>query len=366
MSLHPFLMSIPAIEFMHPLRAAESLLASPKIREQRQSSVPFSPVVTPYCSPYPSETTNWKVAFTPPTDITIVGSWATKTSVKGQDGATFGVDLALEMPGVRLSLVAVLDRAQISKQVIFQEKDYLNGRFFQKRAFYLAAVAAALSNSKELSDHISCLYLCPNHDLRTVILVLHPKSSESQVEIGCFYSSDCRSAGSPMDYSRSNAEIRLIPVLPSDSPIPAHRLSPAHTNFRVRQVSEGGPQLATPLYNTALLLASAPRRRLLAVHAATRAVPAFSDALALLRVWANQRGYGGGPHSAHCLVGFEQRGALWPALLELVVFGEKPIERTGRNKHKRKPLGKGLSSYQLFKAALDFIGATHASSLVHI
>jgi U3 small nucleolar RNA-associated protein 22 len=34
------------------------------------------------------------------------------------------------------------------RQSLFQEKDYLNGRFFHKRSFYLATIAAAIQKAK--------------------------------------------------------------------------------------------------------------------------------------------------------------------------------------------------------------------------
>jgi U3 small nucleolar RNA-associated protein 22 len=40
------------------------------------------------------------VSFEKPADVTLVGSWANKISVKGKDGRNFGVDLAVEMPEV--------------------------------------------------------------------------------------------------------------------------------------------------------------------------------------------------------------------------------------------------------------------------
>lgn len=71
----------------HPLEAARSLLKKG--------------IAVPYSLPLPTEDTNWKVSFEKPTDITLVGSWANKISVKAQDGGRFGVDLAVEMPTVR-------------------------------------------------------------------------------------------------------------------------------------------------------------------------------------------------------------------------------------------------------------------------
>jgi U3 small nucleolar RNA-associated protein 22 len=107
------------------------------------------------------------------------------------------------------------------------------------------------------------------------------------------------------------------------------------------------------MYNTVLLLAFSPKLQLLSTHALIGSIPNFKDALTLLRVWANQRGYGEGQWA--CVTGFEGRGAWWEILLGILVHGEGPSERSGR-KNDRKALGRGLSSYQLFRAALDFLG----------
>lgn len=56
-----------------------------------------------------------------------------------------------------------------------------------------------------------------------------------------------------------------------------------------------------------------------------------------------------------CVRGFEGKGGWWAAVLGLLIGGE---ERSGSAKSgkARRPIGKGLSSYQLFRAALDFLG----------
>lgn len=95
-------------------------------------------------------------------------------------------------------------------------------------------------------------------------------------------------------------------------------------------------------------------------------VPAFGDALALLKVWANQRGYGESSvesqeaegESVHrgskwTIQGFEGMGAWWVAVLDYLINGGEVV---GKKKEKRRPLGHSLSSYQLFRAALDFFG----------
>ena len=84
-------------------------------------------------------------------------------------------------------------------------------------------------------------------------------------------------------------------------------------------------------------------------------MPAFHDAHTLLRVWANQRGYGDGEL---CVSGFEGKGAFWTGLLRLLVSGEEVTATKNKNVKSRRPLGKGLSSYQLFRASLDFLGKT--------
>ncbi|KAF5381659.1 hypothetical protein D9615_005551 [Tricholomella constricta] len=305
LSLHSFIMDLPSVAPQHPLEASRSLL-------KKGVSVPYS-------APLPTEETNWKVAFKKPSDITVIGSWPNKISVKAKDGIKFGVDIAVEMP-----------------DDLFQEKDYLNSRFFHKRAFYLATIAAAIKSSKS-GLNVDVEYDSLSDDPRLTKLILTPKKDDSQ-----------------NDFTKLNAQVCIIPTLSSQPPISLHRLSPSQSNIRITSASNDEsktPKPATPIYNTALLLALTPKTQLLATHTLKQDAPAFTDALTLLRVWANQRGYG--PGSRMCVRGFESRGPWWSALLGLLIAGE---ERAGAAKSsKRKPLGRGLSSYQLFRAALDFL-----------
>ena len=80
-------MKIPATQPQHPLEASRRLL-------KKNVSIPYS-------LPLPTEDTNWKVSFEAPSDITLVGSWPNKISVKTKDGHPYGVDVAVEMPDVR-------------------------------------------------------------------------------------------------------------------------------------------------------------------------------------------------------------------------------------------------------------------------
>ena len=167
--------------------------------------------------------------------------------------------------------------------------------------------------------------------------------------------------GSQTDFTKLNAQVRIIPVLPPSSPIPLSRLSPHRSNFRVHHLAESdappvestSESLPTPIYNTAFLLSVTPKPHLLSVHALKQDIPSYADALALLRIWANQRGYGEGKKM--CVRGFQGRGAWWSSLLEMVVNGEEPVVNAISKATRKRPLGKGLSSYQLFKAALNFL-----------
>lgn len=166
------------------------------------------------------------------------------------------------------------------------------------------------------------------------------------------------------DFTKLNAKICIIPVLHSESPIPLHRLSPSHSNVRLHTSTEitgedaqAPTHLPTPLYNNALLRTLTPRYQLLAIHELQNECPAFSDALTLLRIWANQRGYSEGTRM--CVRGFEGAGPWWWSILALLLNGEE--RRSGATKaNKRKSVGNGLSSYQLFKAALEFLGVFFA------
>lgn len=140
LTLHSAIMAIPAVAPQNPLEASRRLI-------KKGVSVPYS-------QPLPTEETNWTVAFQSPLEINLVGSWANKLPVKGRDDVRFGIDLAVEMPAE-----------------IFQEKDYLNGRFFQKRAFYLATLADALSDPKS-GLNLDASYRSTSDDPRLTNLIL--------------------------------------------------------------------------------------------------------------------------------------------------------------------------------------------------
>jgi U3 small nucleolar RNA-associated protein 22 len=227
----------------------------------------------------------------------------------------------------------------------------MNGRFFHKRAFYLAVIANRVSDPSSKLN-MDAFYESKRGDPRLTMLILqfkHGASSICQLPL----KADRLAEDTPTDFSEMNTVIRIIPTLSPSSPIRLSRLSPTRSNLHIH-VSEsadsGHHNLATPLYNAVLMLAFSPQRDVLSVNMLKNDTPGYRDALALLRVWAYQRGYGEGRRT--CIGGFEGSGPLWNSVLELLIRGDEYHDTTNP---KRRPFGNGLSSYQLFKAALNFL-----------
>lgn len=298
-ALRTHCISISSIAPMNPLGAA-------KVLANQGVAVPFA-------FPLPSRDAKWKVAFEPPREMSVVGSWGSGIAVKKQSGSRFGVDLSVEMP-----------------EALFQEKDYLDGRFFHKKSYYLAVLAQSISTAFD----VDTFYSSALGDPRLTTLVLRPRNGSTSY-----------------DFSKSHTEIHVIPVLSSSSPLLLSRLFPSHSNVRMPSSSSPSP-FATPIYNNAILLSTYAREALISTYGLKHALPAFHDAYTLLRVWANQRGYGDGEL---CVRGFEGKGSFWAGLLRYLILGEELVGTKSGSAKLRKPLGKGLSSYQLFKAALDFL-----------
>ncbi len=60
---------------------------------------------------------------------------------------------------------------------VFQEKDYLNYRYFHKRAYYLACLAAGIKDSSSCNFHVK--FDCLNGNPLQPVLNLTPKSGKS-------------------------------------------------------------------------------------------------------------------------------------------------------------------------------------------
>lgn len=131
--------------------------------------------------PEPTKATNWKVAFEPPSAIQLVGGWPLQLTVLNRS-RWLTVDLALEMPYVSLLTPCSRQRGiDASFQTLFQEKDYLDARFFHKRAYYLAVVASSLLKS---GLGVEVEYETPGDNLRRSALLVTPIKGISHSSFG--------------------------------------------------------------------------------------------------------------------------------------------------------------------------------------
>jgi U3 small nucleolar RNA-associated protein 22 len=105
----------------------------------------------PFPEPRPDNTTAYKLAYAKPSNINVVGSYPLKTMEKADNALI--IDMVVTIPAS-----------------ILEEKDYLNYRYFYKRAYYLACIAAGLQNDEEESFDLSMEYLHGN-DLQPVLIV---------------------------------------------------------------------------------------------------------------------------------------------------------------------------------------------------
>ncbi|KIJ40341.1 hypothetical protein M422DRAFT_68604 [Sphaerobolus stellatus SS14] len=348
--IYTHLTGLPAIASVHPLETAAALetfkpkAKKSKGKEKEKENVSTVEVAVPYPTPAPAQATAWKVAFEPPEPkgISIVGSWQDSMGVRKPDGAPFAVDVLVEMPAT-----------------LFQEKDYRNLRVFHKRAFYLACLASSLQHTSSFNQSLDLKYESPEGDARKTMLVLTPKAGKEKEK-----------SAQGHETLHPQTCVRIIPAIPEFFPL--HRLSPSQANLRFNANntdSDTDSHQPSPIYNStlALSLVKTARAHLLNAHRLVEIAPGFKDALSLLKVWANQRGYISGfapvdvakkrkqVTAEYCVRGFEGLGAWWACLLEVLVMGEEFTPGATTKKSVRPTVGRGLSSYQLFRAALDFL-----------
>ncbi|RKP08622.1 Nrap protein [Thamnocephalis sphaerospora] len=261
-------------------------------------------VKAPFPEPKPEPGVRYTFAWRRPAALHLVGSYAIKATVAARDG--FNVDVAVEMP-----------------MNMFTDKDFLNNRYFHKRAHYLAEIAASLKRADdELAVDLSYAYV--QNDPRRPILLLTGNGK-----------------GGDTDFSSLNCRVRIFPALAADQ-FPARKLAPGRNCVRPQAVGldENAPAEATPRYNASLLADTLFKEHLAYLYGQAKACPGFVDACLLARVWLHQRGFGQG--------GRVFNGFLWSMLTAFLLA-------KGSDKVK---LAAGFSSYQLFKGTMDFL-ATH-------
>ncbi|KAL1838520.1 hypothetical protein VTJ49DRAFT_2594 [Mycothermus thermophilus] len=304
--LHRIKGFIEGIEAHDQLQIAE---AAAKLEKKHKIKVPFP-------DPRPDGTSNYKVAFAAPSKFNVVGSYVFKTMVKTQTNPA--IDMVVVIP-----------------ETVLQEKDYLDMRYFYKRAYYLAVIAAVLKRELGTEGQFSYEYLhgnplCP-------VLVFQPNGpATSTTESKSRKSQDFR--------------IRILPSAPEGF-FPAAKL---HLGASlIRKVREGESlSEATPFYNSTITAESTFFPYLKVLRQAEKKSKGFRKACVLGRIWLQQRGF----RSDVAHGGFGQFE--WALVLALLL--------QGGDKKGQAALSASLSSTQLFKAMIQFLSVTNFSEKAYI
>lgn len=273
--------------------------AASKLEKKHKIKVPFP-------DPPPPENSNYKVAFAKPAQFNVVGSYVSKTMVKTQ--ADHGIDMVIVLP-----------------EEILQEKDYLDLRYFYKRAYYLAVVASALRKDFGKECQLSYEYL--NGNPLCPVLSIRRKAEGSSEKAG---------GNGKLDY-----KIRIIPCAP-DSFFPKAKLHLGASLIRKGQEEDAQP---SPFYNSTLVAEGSFLPYLRLLRQTEKKCAAFKNACMLGRIWLQQRGFGGDTSKG----GFGHFE--WAVLLALLLQG-------GESKG-HAALSASLSSTQLFKAQIQFLSVTN-------
>ncbi|KAH8706791.1 Nrap protein [Ilyonectria robusta] len=281
-------------------------------------------IVIPYPEPKPAKDAPYKLSFEKPAQYNVVGSYVSKSMVKTQ--GQFGVDMVVQMP-----------------KSMFQDKDYTSMRYFYRRAYYIAYIAAHLK--KELGASMDLSFECLNENPLLPVLVLRPEPEEEEEEEEPEKTPKSKASKKKKKKSSTPSYvIRLIPCAP-EGLFPKNKLLPTSNSNRSGETDDKkAAQSGTPFYNSTLKAEETFISYLkLLTHTKTEC-PAFSDACALGRIWLQQRGFsssvskGGFGH-------FE-----WAVMIALL------LQMGGRNG--QAALSTALSSTELFKAAVQFLSTT--------
>ncbi|KAF2130024.1 Nrap protein [Dothidotthia symphoricarpi CBS 119687] len=262
-------------------------------------------VATPFPSPRPPKDAMYKLQYDRPASINATGSYPLKTATHTDSG--LAIDLVVTMP-----------------KALFQDKDYLNHRYFYKRAYYLACLAAGINAAKEHKFVLSFDTL--NGNQLQPIIVVRPSGN-----------------GDADDFSASKCRINILVALPEDS-FAQNKLSPSSNCVRPKGNEDEAPSKAlapTPFYNSTLQSDANITPYLKLLHATASKADAYKDACILGRVWLQQRGFGTRLRQGG-FGNFE-----WAVLMALLLQSDSGVGA--------QALSPGYSSYQLFKATLQFL-----------
>ncbi|KAF3403788.1 U3 small nucleolar RNA-associated protein 22 [Penicillium rolfsii] len=297
---------------LHKLKnVIESLpeLSPKSIADAEKELRTASGIVVPWPEPRPSKDVKYTVSYAKPTNINVVGSFGLRTGAKTAESRP--VDLAVTMPSS-----------------IFQEKDYVNYRYFHKRAYYIACLAAGIQESAN-SLGLDVKFSFQDGDSLRPLIVLEPRSSKDEK-------------------TPSHPQIRILTAIDPNL-FPVTRTLPMKNNIRQGSSADnteaGEP---TSYYNASIRSEAAVSLYHKYLHSASQKCESFRDACILGRTWLQQRGF----HTSFQKGGFG--GFEWSALISLLFEGGGPSGQP--------ILLRSYSSYQIFKAIMQFLAGRDLST----
>ncbi|TID14231.1 Nrap protein [Venturia nashicola] len=283
------------------------------VGEAQRSLLKKDKVVVPMHLP---QDVNYKLEYAKPANFNVVGSHPLKTGTKTGDELI--LDLMIMMP-----------------PNLFERKDYLNHRYFHKRAYYLACLAAGVKSCKEQRYHLSFDYLHGNTLLPILIVELNRTTHPTQT-LPC-----------------KNLRIVILPSIPDDL-FPKEKLLPVKNCIRPKSATEAEPSSLQPtsFYNASIRADSLASSYLKLQNQVSRRCEAYTDACLLGRIWLKQRGFNGRIQGGG-LGNFE-----WSILIALLLEGGGPKGRPA--------FSLGYSSYQIFKATLQYLAGKDLLKMPHL
>ncbi|KAL8705543.1 MAG: hypothetical protein Q9201_001360 [Fulgogasparrea decipioides] len=275
----------------------------------------------PYSAPNPAKDSQLLLAYSKPANINVVGSYARRTALLLDGKVT--IDMTVTMPSH-----------------FFQANDYRNYRYFYKRAFYLACLAAGIQNSNASAFSLSFAYQDDN-PLQPIIVV-SPRLGSCLDQRRLKSSADGLLDKDDGGFAQPQCTIRVILAASGDL-FPLEKTLPDKTCIR-SLAADGQPNEPSPTYNATLRSECCSLASLKQLHKSLVQSSAFQDASMLGTVWLHQRGLG----SAIGKGGFGQFE--WVSIMSTLLRGGGPAGRP--------VLSSGYSSYQLFKATLQYLSTT--------
>lgn len=314
---------------------------TPKIVEAEDMLIREHSIAIPFPDPRPDPNSTYHLSYDQPGNINVVGSHARKAGLPAEELVV--IDLAVTMPSVReFDLNPSLPLTNI-RQHIFEKKDYLNYRYYYKKAYYLACIAAGIQNSSKSKSTLTFALQNDNH-LQPILLI-----NACAGTFPCFPSSilikSCKIEDANY-LSKSKCQVRVILAAAEDL-FPKVKTLPDRSCIRLKDQGKSPLDCInspTPFYNATLRSECSTLPYLKLLDQSSKGLVAFRDTCILGGIWLQQRGLTTGLANG----GFGQFE--WACIVALLLQG---------GGSEGKPfLSKSHESYLLMKATLKFIAAT--------